>query len=263
MILADVMMPVMDGYELCRALKADDELRNVPVVMLTAKAAEADTLEGLGIGVDDYISKPFSMPELKARVANLIHSRQQMRRQFSREILVQPSGIAVDAAEEVFLDRVLEVIEMHLGDSSFGVEWLADEVGISTRHLRRRLEALTGEPPADLIRRLRLERASQLLNAHAGTVAEVAYIVGFKSHSHFSAAFREAFGVSPSEHVGDETADPSLVKPMISVSRLSGKYIETFRYGTDQDVGAIRYSGSFVPSNPKPSSPLKPRRASF
>lgn len=207
LVLADVMMPVMDGYELCRALKADKELRNVPFVMLTARAAEADTIEGLGIGADDYIAKPFSMPELKARVANLIHSRQQMRRQFSREILVQPSGISVDAAEVVFLDRVLEIIETHLGDSSFGVEWLADEVGMSTRHLRRRLEALTGEPPADLIRRLRLERASQLLNARAGTVAEVAYIVGYKSHSHFSAAFREAFGVSPSEHVGNETAD--------------------------------------------------------
>ena len=96
---------------------------------------------------------------------------------------------------------------MHLGDSSFGVDWLADEVGVSRRHLRRRLEAVVGEAPAELIRRLRLERASQLLAAGSGTVAEVAYSVGFKSPSHFSAAFRKAFGISPSEHI-DRAENP-------------------------------------------------------
>jgi CheY-like chemotaxis protein len=200
LVIADVLMPVMDGYELCRALKTNERLRSVPVLMVTAKAGEEDVIEGLESGADDYIAKPFSMSELKARIANLISGRAQMRRQFSREVMVRPAGIPIRSEDEVFLDRLLEVIDAHLGDSDFGVELLADEVGISVRHLRRRVEEATGEPPAELIRRFRLERARQLLEANAGTVAEVAYQVGFRSASHFSAIFRETYGVSPSEH---------------------------------------------------------------
>ena len=201
LILTDVMMPRMDGYEMCRLLKANEALRMIPIVMLTAKADAQDAIEGIDSGADDYLAKPFNMAEVKARVAHLIGTRRELRRRYSREIMVQPAGIIIDSEDAVFLDRVLEVVNQHLGDNAFSVDWLADEVGLSRRQLERNLEAVAGETPAELIRRLRLEQASQLLRSHAGTVAEVAYAVGFNSASHFAKAFRKAYHESPSEHI--------------------------------------------------------------
>jgi signal transduction histidine kinase/DNA-binding response OmpR family regulator len=201
LVLADVMMPNMDGYEMCRLIKANEELRHIPVVMLTAKAAERDTLEGLQSGADDYLAKPFSVNELKARAANLISTRREMREKFSREIIVRPGEITITPEEETFLDHVLEVVNAHLGDSNLTVDWLADEVGLSRRQLERRVETVTGQSPASLVRHLRLERASQLLRAGAGTVSEIAYAVGFKSAAHFSRAFKEVYGETPSVHM--------------------------------------------------------------
>ena len=205
LVLSDVMMPRMDGYTLCRKLKADERLRHVPVVLLTAKAAEEDALEGLACGADDYLAKPFSAEALKARVANLIGSRRQLRAQFSREVVVQPSGVVVASDEEAFLNRVLHVIEDQMEESEFGVEALAEAVGVSGRQLRRRVKAVTGESPGALVRRMRLERAAQFLEAGAGTVAEVGYRVGFESASHFSKAFRAHFGHAPTDHAAERT----------------------------------------------------------
>ena len=198
LILSDVMMPEMDGHALCRALKADEQLRTIPVVLLTAKAGEQETVYGLESGADDYIVKPFSVRELKARVAALIRARRQAQRQFSREIVVQPAGITIQPEDEAFLERVLAVVEARLGESSFSAGAMADAVGLSRRQLERRLAEAAGETPAELLRRMRLERARQLLGARSGTIAEVAYAVGFRSPAHFSKAFRKAFGVSPS-----------------------------------------------------------------
>jgi signal transduction histidine kinase/ligand-binding sensor domain-containing protein/DNA-binding response OmpR family regulator len=198
LVLSDVMMPEMDGYALCRALKADERLRTIPVILLTARAGEQETVHGLECGADDYMAKPFSMSELKARVAALIDARRQARRQFSREIVVQPAEVVIQPEDEAFLERVLAVVEAQLGDSTFSAGAMADAVGLSRRQFERRLKAVTGETPAELLRRMRLERAQQLLNAHSGTIAEVAYAVGFRSPSHFSKAFRNAVGVSPS-----------------------------------------------------------------
>ena len=205
LVLSDVMMPKLDGYTLCRKLKEDERLRHVPVVLLTAKAAEEDTLQGLACGADDYLAKPFSAEALKARVANLLASRRQLRAQFSREVVVQPSGVVVASDEEAFLERVLHVIEDQMQESEFGVEALAEAVGVSARQLRRRVKAVTGESPGALVRRMRLERAAQFLEAGAGTVAEVGYRVGFESASHFSKAFRAHFGHAPTDHAAERT----------------------------------------------------------
>ncbi|HMB93879.1 MAG TPA: two-component regulator propeller domain-containing protein, partial [Rhodothermales bacterium] len=205
LILSDVMMPRMDGYALCRALKADETLRAIPVVLLTARANEQDTVLGLETGADEYLTKPFSASELRARVANLIATRQQLRMQFSREVRVEPAGIAVASEEAAFLERILAVIEDHLGDSTFNVEMLAAEMGLSSRQLTRRVRAVTGEAPGRLIRRLRLERATYLLEAHVSTIAEVAYAVGFQDADHFSKQFRRVYGVPPSRYTVDET----------------------------------------------------------
>lgn len=197
LILCDIMMPRMDGYALCRALKADPELGFLPVILLTARAAPEDKLEGLKEGADDYLTKPFSVEELAARVGNLIALRQRLRQHFDQVRVLQASPVDVVSAEEAFLERVRDVVEAHLTDETFGVEMLAAEVGMSRGHVHRRLRELARQTPTEVIRGIRLERAAQLLAGQAGSISEVAYGVGFKSVSHFSQRFRERYGVTP------------------------------------------------------------------
>ena len=204
LILSDVMMPGMDGLTLCRALKADERLRAIPLVLLTAKAADADAVEGYGCGADAYVTKPFAMDVLQARLAALIAARHRLRDQYARTLRLAPADIEVPAAEEAFLTGVLAAAEAHLGASTFGVDALAEAVGLSRRQLERRLKETLGEAPAALLRRLRMERAAQLLEAGAITVQEVAAAVGYRSASHFARAFREHFGHAPSEHTASE-----------------------------------------------------------
>ena len=123
-----------------------------------------------------------------------------MQRRFSGEVVIRPSEVAVPSADAALLERVREVVEAHLGDANFSVDWLADEVGLSRRHLQRKLRALTKLSAAGYVRTMRLERASQLLEQHYGTVAEVAYQVGFKNADHFSRVFHQVFGVPPSKY---------------------------------------------------------------
>ena len=200
LVIADVMMPRMDGYALCRAIKEDEALSHIPVVLLTAKASEQSKLEGLELGADDYLYKPFSMEELLVRVENLIEVRRRLRARFSAEVLVHPSDVAVPSAEAAFLEQVRQVVEAHLADANFSIDWLADEVGMSRRHLNRKLRALTKLSASGYVRTMRLERAAQLLEQHYGTVAEVAYQVGFKNADHFSRVFHQVFGVPPSKY---------------------------------------------------------------
>ena len=194
------MMPRMDGYELCRALKTDAALNHIPVVLLTAKADEESKVEGLETGADDYIYKPFSAAELLARAENLIEIRRLLRQRFSREVVaVQPSEITVTSADAAFLEQVQAAVEARMTNSNFGAEWLADEVGLSPRQLRRKLKELTNLSTAGYIRSMRLQRAAQLLEEQVGNVSEVAYTVGFQDPKHFSKLFRQVFGVAPSQ----------------------------------------------------------------
>ncbi len=208
LVLSDVMMPRLDGYALCRALKAEASLSHIPVVLLTARADDESRLEGLGLGADDYLTKPFNAEELLVRVENLIEIRRHLRARFSSEVRVGPSEVIVPAAEAVFLERVRVVVEDRLDDSTFGVEILADEVGLSKRQLQRKLRASTQLSVAGYIRSMRLERAAQLLHQRSGTVSEVAYKVGFRSVDHFSKLFRQIYGVPPSQYPTDETKAP-------------------------------------------------------
>ena len=201
LVLSDVMMPEMDGVALTRALKADASLSDVPVVLLTARADEASVLGGLEAGADDYLAKPFSPAELRARVDNAVAARRQMRERYSDEVVVGPSRVVVPSAEAAFLEAVRDAAEAHLGDDAFGVERLAEAVGLSRRQLTRRLKDALGTAPGAFLRELRLARAAQLLGQGAGTVAEVAYAVGYRDPEHFSKQFRKAFGVTPSAYV--------------------------------------------------------------
>ena len=200
LVISDVMMPKMNGYTLCRTLKQDPDLNHIPVILLTAKAGEESKVEGLETGADDYIYKPFSADELLARAENLIEIRRRLRQRFSREVVaVQPSDIAMPSADQTFLDQVQAVVEANLGNSNFGAEWLADEVGLSPRQLRRKLKDLTDLSTAGYIRSMRLQRAAQLLEEQVGNVSEVAYAVGFQDPKHFSKLFRQVFGIAPSQ----------------------------------------------------------------
>ncbi len=200
LVISDVMMPKMDGVALCKALKTDEHLNHVPVILLTAKADEASKMEGLKTGADDYLTKPFNAKELITRVENLIEIRRLLRQRFSGEVVIGPSEIAVPSAEAEFVERVRAVVEQHMGNSNFGVEWLADEAGMSVRNLRRRLKAATGLSPGGYVRMMRLERAKQLLAQQAGTVSEIAYQVGFQDPDYFSRLFKQTVGVPPSAY---------------------------------------------------------------
>ncbi len=200
LLLTDLMMPGMDGLELCRRFKTDPNTSHIPVVVLTARASDESRLEGLELGADDYLTKPFRPAELRTRVANLLAQRAQLRARFGREITLQPANISITPADEVFLTRVLAVVEAHMGEPEFDVEAFASELAMTRNQLFRKLKALTDQAPSDFVRTLRLRRAAQLLAAQAGPVAEIAYRVGFNNLSYFSKCFRELHGHSPSEH---------------------------------------------------------------
>jgi DNA-binding response OmpR family regulator len=164
-------------------LKKDERTSHIPVILLTAKAGQHHKLEGLETGADDYLTKPFDAKELLLRIQNLINQCKLLRRKFSGDILLKPSEVAVNSADENFLNKVLQAIEKNLSEEEFGVEQLAKEATMSRSQLHRKLVALTGQAPSEMLRNIRLLRAKELLQKRAATPSEVAYQVGFNSHT--------------------------------------------------------------------------------
>ncbi|MEL6821336.1 MAG: ATP-binding protein, partial [Calditrichota bacterium] len=200
LIISDVMMPEMDGYELCASLKTNEKTDHIPIILLTAKAATDDKMEGLQTGADDYLLKPFNPEELQVRVRNLIKIRRQMRDKFSNEMLLRPTDITVSSVHQVFLEKVTGIIESHMDNEEFSVEGLANEVGMSRGQLHRKLKALTNQSTSEFIRNFRLQRAAELIKQNAGNIAEIAYEVGFSSQAYFTRCFQEQFNCSPTEY---------------------------------------------------------------
>jgi signal transduction histidine kinase/ligand-binding sensor domain-containing protein/DNA-binding response OmpR family regulator len=200
LIISDVMMSKMDGFQLCEKLKSDERTSHIPVILLTARASEASKLEGLETGADEYLIKPFSAKELTIRVKNLIDQRRKLRERFTQDITLSPKDITVTSADERFLTRAMETIEKHISDPEFGVDVLGKEIGLSHSQLHRKIRALTNLSPVEFIRTLRLKRAASLLKQEYGNVAEIAYEVGFNNPSYFAECFRKLFGKSPSEY---------------------------------------------------------------
>jgi len=201
LIISDVMMPQMGGFELCAKLKTDERTSHIPVILLSARASSESKIEGLETGADDYLTKPFDAHELQIRIKNLIEQRKKLRERFRKEIVLQPSEIAVTSADEKFLERAMKSINQHLADPDFGIETFVKEAGMSRMQLHRKLKALAGYSASEFIRIMRLKRAAYLLLHGKETVAEIAYQVGFNSPSYFTRCFREQFGVPPSEYV--------------------------------------------------------------
>ena len=200
LVIADVMMPRMDGMALCKAIKSDPSLNTIPVILLTARADEEHRLEGLGIGADDYITKPFSMDELKVRVENLIEVRGLLRKRYSSELIFQPGDVVLPSEDAVFIEKMRQIIEVEMGNRTFSVDALAENMGMSTRQLHRHAKTVTGLTPGVMIRTMRLHRAAQLLEQNSGRVSEIALKVGFSDIRYFSRVFRQIYGVTPSEY---------------------------------------------------------------
>jgi ligand-binding sensor domain-containing protein/signal transduction histidine kinase/DNA-binding response OmpR family regulator len=200
-ILTDVMMPVMDGIELCKRLKKDERTSHIPVLMLTALTSKENTLDGLSSGADDYIVKPFDIAILRTKIENLLSVRKALREKFSGEMILAPTNIALTSPDEKFLRKAIEIVEKNIDDSELDIETFSDELGVSRMQLYRKLSALTDMTVKEFIRDIRLKRAAQLLTQKIITVSEVAYAVGFKDLSHFRKCFREKFGMSATEYI--------------------------------------------------------------
>ncbi len=200
LVISDIMMPVMDGVQLCRELKGDDRTNHIPVILLTARATSEGKLEGLDVGADDYVVKPFDARELVARVKNLIETRRKLWEKYHRQVTLGPTDISVTSADERFLKRLAEYIEQHVADAAYDTEALAHDMCMSRMQLNRKLHALTGKSTHEVVREFRLQRAAELLRVHAENIAGVSYDVGFNSPSSFARAFRERFGILPSEY---------------------------------------------------------------
>ncbi len=201
LIISDVMMPKMDGFQLCKRLKTDERTSHIPVILLTARAAAADKISGLEYGADDYIVKPFDTKELVVRVKNLIEQRRLLRKKFSQQTAFLPDEIATTPVDVSFLTRAKHIVEKHIADEQFSVELLAKGIGMSRSQLHRKLRALTDRSASEFIRTLRLQRAAILLQQKQFSVTEVAYEVGFNNPSYFAACFRKQFGKLPSEYM--------------------------------------------------------------
>jgi DNA-binding response OmpR family regulator len=200
LVITDLMMPELDGLELCKRLKTDERTSHIPVIMLTAKAEVEDKIEGLETGSDDYITKPFNNKELIARIRNLIGQRKKLIEKYNNQISLEPEKAEIRSVDEKFMDRVRKVIEKNISDCNFDVNSFYPEMGMSRMQLFRKLKALVNQTPSELIRNIRLNRAAQLMKQHYGNVAEVTYEVGFNNLSYFAKCFKEKYGLLPSEY---------------------------------------------------------------
>jgi len=200
LVVSDVMMPEMDGFEMCEKIKSDPNLSHIYVLLLTALNEDDDMIKGLQFGADEYIGKPFSLRNLELRIEKLIKTKERLREYFSKNSKVPKDAMGISTRDKEFLNNTVSIIEKNISDSNFGVEELALEMGLSTSHFYRRLKQLTGQTPNAYLRNFRLQRAAELLRKNEGfNVAEVMYQIGIESNSYFSTAFKKLHGISPSE----------------------------------------------------------------
>lgn len=203
LIISDVMMPEMDGIELCRKVKQNVNINHIPVILLTARSEEEDRLEGLNTGADAYLMKPFNIEVLNKTVQNIVRNRELLRNNYSgaQQQKDKVQKVAVASADDRLLSKVMDLINTNIGNPEFSVEMIASEVGISRVHLHRKLKELTSQSTRDLIRNIRLQQAAELFSTRRIGIAEVAYAVGFSNPTHFSNAFKELYGLSPSAYI--------------------------------------------------------------
>ena len=201
-IISDVTMPNMDGFELIEALKYSEVTSSIPIILLTAKTSDESRLKGLQHEADDYITKPFNHEILMAKVQQLIETRHKLRERYSKELVLKPTDIAITSADEKFIACLQGVIDKELTNTDFSVDDFAKTVGMSRMQLHRKLKTLLGVSATEFLRNERLKAAAILLKKGAINVSEIAYQVGFNDVSYFSKCFRETFGMTPTEFAG-------------------------------------------------------------
>ncbi|MDL2310185.1 response regulator [Parabacteroides sp. OttesenSCG-928-B22] len=203
LIISDVMMPEMDGITLCRKVKQNININHVPVILLTARSNEEDNLEGLTIGADAFIPKPFNIDILRSTVENIIRNRDILRNTFkgNQQQEDKVRKITIKSADEKLMEKVMKVVNDNMSNPDLSVEMIADRVGISRVHLHRKLKEITNQTTRDLIRNIRLKQAADLLVNKNLSVSEVSEATGFTNLSYFSNAFKELYGMSPSAYV--------------------------------------------------------------
>ena len=209
LVISDVMMPEMDGNTMCSKIKSNATTSHIPVIMLTAKSRDEDLLEGLEMGADAYIPKPFNMDILRRTIINLIHTHQMLQLKFGRndQLEEQVDQIKVKSPDEQLLERVMKVINKNINNSDLSVDAIADEVGLSRVHLHRKMKELTGQTPHDFIRNIRLKQAANLLASHNMNITEVMYACGFNNAASFSTIFKKFYGMSPRDYMNETQRD--------------------------------------------------------
>ena len=196
-VLSDIMMPVMDGLAFCQQLKTDKAISHIPVILLTARSLDEQRAEGYEHGADAYLSKPFSLRLLLSRIDNLIESRKKLNQTWSKGVEDDEIGNISNEIDKSFLKQLRKIIQENLADSDLSVEQIGDEIGLSRVQLYRKVKALTGYSPVEIVRKARLTRARHLLQTTERTVSEVAYAVGFSTPSYFSKCYKDEFGENP------------------------------------------------------------------
>lgn len=204
LIISDIMMPVMNGFELLRKVKTDIEYSHIPVILLTARNTNQSRLEGLELGADAYIDKPFSMDILIAQITNLLNNRNNIRKFYFNSPIANIKSMAYSKADENFLERLNNIIIEHMGDMDLDVDTIAGKMNMSRPTLYRKINAISNLTPKDLIRITRLKRAAELMTQGEFKIYEIAETVGFTSQSYFSKAFSKQFGMSPTEYLKSE-----------------------------------------------------------
>jgi len=200
-VVSDVMMPLMDGLELCGKLKKDERTSHIPIVLLTARTSLIFKVEGIETGADDYITKPFSPKYLEARIRNLVEQRKRLKKKFSDKIYVKPKDITLNSLDESFLQKIIETIDQNMNNSEYNIEDMCKDIGMSRMQLYRKLKAITGLSANELIRTQRLQRAAQLLEQDVLNISQITYEVGFNDLKYFRSRFQEHFGMTPSDYI--------------------------------------------------------------
>ena len=199
-VVSDVMMPEEDGFTFTKKLKEHQLTSHIPVILLTAKTHITSKLEGMGIGADAYVTKPFNSQLLKVTVENLIENRRKLQQRFAQEVVLMPKDIAVSSADEQFLERLQKVLDENITEPSFSIENFGNEMNVSRMQLHRKLKALTGQSASEFLRSQRLKLAAKILREKKIPISEVGYTVGFNDPSYFTKSFKKEFGMTPSEY---------------------------------------------------------------
>lgn len=204
LVVSDVMMPEMNGFELCRTIKSQLLFSHIPVILLTALTDERQRIFGITGGADDYIQKPFHTDYVKIKIIHLLQERQKLRERLLEKLrdnkLLLSEPEKVESIDDAFLRKFAEQIEAVYADPEYNVEKLSETLGLSRGHLHRKIKELTGTAPVEFLRTYRLNKATQLLRQNAYTVSEVAYRTGFSSPAYFSKCFKAVYGVTPTEY---------------------------------------------------------------